>query len=65
MTTDSYRVILTRPDGFVIPGTLKTRDEAIAYFDGVLSTGPFPEGFRMRVMSEHEWVMSRLVAGAV
>lgn len=68
MTSDSYRVIYTTPNGEDRPSAPKSRDVALIAFNREVETiaaHPLRGKERIRVMSEYEWVMSRLVAGAV
>lgn len=70
MTSDSYRVILTASytEGRIVAATGPcTKEAAMKGFNGFVADGGFGPQSRCRckVMSEYEWVMSRLVAGAV
>lgn len=70
MTSHSYRVILTAsyPEGRIVAITEPcSKEAAMEGFHSFVAEGGFgPQSpCRCKVMSEYEWVMSRLVAGAV
>jgi hypothetical protein len=56
---DTYRVVVTRADGKQIPTSLRTRDDALEYFTGVLARKPLKPGYGLRVISEQTWLAAK------